>query len=67
MYTLLFSYPGNELEKERKQLIVENVSSLPLSLLLRLQYPFQFVVDDSKWESHTLDTSVSKIRHGEDN
>lgn len=53
----ILKYPGSKLEKETKQLMMENVSSLPLKLTLHVHYPFQFVQDDSGWEFQNFDTS----------
>ena len=43
----ILQYPDSKLQSETKELIMENISSLPLTMTLRVQYPFQFVLNDA--------------------
>ena len=59
LYIVVLQYPDTNLERKTRQLIMENVSSLPLSMTLRLEYPFQFMPNDVAWEYQNSDVSVS--------
>ncbi|KAJ7360558.1 hypothetical protein OS493_015662 [Desmophyllum pertusum] len=42
-------YPESTLEVETKQVMMHNVSSLPLTVVLKATYPFQLLVEDPRW------------------
>ena len=57
----LFSlqYPESTLEVETKQVMMHNVSSLPLSVMLKATYPFQLLVEDPRWAPVNVKSSQS--------
>ena len=57
----ILQYPDFKLQSETKELIMENISSLPLTMNLRVQYPFQSVLNDAGWDHQNYETSVCEI------
>ena len=57
----ILQYPDSKLQSETKELIMENISSLPLAMNLRVQYPFQFVLNDGGWDHQNYETSVCEM------
>lgn len=56
--TFSLQYPGTKLEIESKELVIENISSLPLTINLCLRYPFQFMIGNVGWQDQNLEMSV---------
>ena len=44
---------------ETKQVMMTNVSSLPLSVVLNATYPFQLLVEDPRWAPVNIKSSQS--------
>lgn len=44
---------------ETKQVMMHNVSSLPLSVILKATYPFQLLVEDPRWAPVNVKSSQS--------
>ena len=55
----VFQYPESTLEMETKQVMMTNVSSLPLSVVLNATYPFQLLVEDPRWAPVNIKSSQS--------
>lgn len=54
-----FQYPESTLQVETKQVMMTNVSSLPLSVVLKATYPFQLLVEDPRWAPVNVKSSQS--------
>lgn len=52
-------YPESTLQVETKQVMMTNVSSLPLSVVLKATYPFQLLVEDPRWAPVNVKSSQS--------
>ena len=52
-------YPESTLEVETKQVMMHNVSSLPLTVVLKVTYPFQLLVEDARWAPVNVKSSQS--------
>lgn len=61
----LLQYPESTLEVETKQVMMHNVSSLPLTVVLKATYPFQLLVEDPRWAPVNVKSSqsVSSLCH----
>ena len=57
-----WQYPESTLELETKQDMMHNVSSLPLTALLKATYPFQLMVEDPRWAPLALESSQTVRR-----
>ena len=44
---------------ETKQVMMHNVSSLPLTVVLKATYPFQLLVEDPRWAPVNVKSSQS--------
>lgn len=55
----MFQYPDSTLQVETKQVMMTNVSSLPLSVVLQVTYPFQLLVEDPRWAPVNIKSSQS--------
>lgn len=47
------------MEVETKQVMMHNVSSLPLTVVLQASYPFQLLVEDPRWAPVNVKSSQS--------
>ena len=52
-------HPESTLEVETKQVMMHNVSSLPLTFVLQASYPFQLLVEDPRWAPVNVKSSQS--------
>jgi len=57
-------YPESTLEVETKQVMMHNVSSLPLTVVLKATYPFQLLVEDPRWAPVNVQSSQSELSLG---
>lgn len=59
IFVFALQYPESTLEVETKQVMMTNVSSLPLSVVLKVTYPFQLLVEDPRWAPVNVKSSQS--------
>ena len=59
LFLFSLQYPESTLEVETKQVMMHNVSSLPLSVMLKATYPFQLLVEDPRWAPVNVKSSQS--------
>ena len=59
LFLFSLQYPESTLEVETKQVMMHNVSSLPLSVMLKAIYPFQLLVEDPRWAPVNVKSSQS--------
>ena len=57
----ILQYPDSKLQSETKELIMENISSFLLTMTLRVQYPFYFLLNDAGWDHQNYEASVCVI------
>ncbi|XP_068693384.1 hydrocephalus-inducing protein homolog [Montipora foliosa] len=57
----VMKHPENTLEVETRQVMMTNVSSLPLSVVLLVTHPFQLLVEDAHWAPVSVKSSQSEF------
>ena len=58
--SVILQKPEDFLELQTRELVMSNVSSLPLTTGLKLQKPFQILLDDNSEVSETVSTLVKR-------